>query len=675
MRRRQRISLPPVHAPVEPRAIVRARARGRAKVVGALLVTMLAAVSVRGALLCADPDEEVVQWGSTQRYDEVELRGRRGDILDRQGRSLATSVEIPSVIVDPGLLRDESWDEVQSLAEDVAEILGVSTDYVADRMRRPDSRYAKLAARVHPDVARRIDALDSPALFLEKEHRRFYTEQGLGAQVLGFVDGAGQGRQGLEAQLNGWLEGGSVVVQRRRDRHGLDVDRPAALDHRATQGMTVHTTIDRDIQRIADRALEEVMLTFEPASATAVVVDVRTGDILALSNAPTFNPNHLDSDPAPRRNHAIQDAIEPGSVFKPFVAAAALEEGLITETTPVDCEGGYWRVGRSRIRDDHPHRVVTATEVVKYSSNIGAAKLAFQLGPETYLDYLESFGFNQRTGVPLPGERRGFLRDPEHIKPIELATTAFGQGATSTPLQLTMAVATIGNGGLRMKPRLVTRIEDEHGVPEFIQDPEPVRRVLSEETAAAVTRMMVTVTEPGGTATRAQVPGFKVAGKTGTAQKAENGGYGNKRIGSFTGFVPADDPVLAITVVVDEPTKVSRYGGIVAAPAFSKIAAASLRELGVEPDPELLKPEKDEPAQPLLVQEPSQPIRLVWAEDQATAGWSMPDLSGRPMREVLASLQGSGLRVQVQGGGEAVSQEPAPGAVVPPGSTVAVTFQ
>ncbi|MFT4625239.1 MAG: cell division protein FtsI (penicillin-binding protein 3) [Myxococcota bacterium] len=637
---------------------------------GASMLLCLAAIGMRGVQLCVAPSDRTIREASAQRWGQVTLQARRGEVLDRNGRRLATSVDTPNVIVDPQMV--EPGEEL-ALARQVAAAIGRPVDGVLQQIRREGSRYAVIERRVHPRIAVEVSRIGHPALWIERASRRYYPEETLAAHMLGFVDANGHGRSGLEIGLDEHLAGGTILVQRRRDRRGLAVDDPLGDDERdRSAGMTVHTTIDRRIQRITERALEGVMLRSDPLSVSAVVVDVRSGDILALANAPTFNPNAPGVDPVPRRNHAVQDAIEPGSVFKPFTAAAAVEEGLVTESTPIDCEGGTWYLGRSRIRDDHPHGRVTVSEVVKYSSNIGAAKLALQVGSTDFIDYMRAFGFGERSGIELPGERRGTLRSADKIRPIELATTSYGQGVTSTVLQLAMATATIANGGVRMRPRLVTRVEDAHGIPELVQPAKAVRRVISEDTAQQVTRMMVTVTEPGGTATRAQIPGFRVAGKTGTAEKAENGRYGAGRIGSFIGFVPADDPVIAIVVSVDEPRKGSRYGGIVAAPAFAEIGQAVLHHLGVEPDPALL----DAPASaPSPTPEPAsggfEPLNLRWAG----GGWELPDLQGRGLRDVVAGLGPSGVRLDIRGTGHVVRQEPEAGAIIAPGQSLRIRLQ
>jgi len=667
-----RLQLPPIEPEVEPLDLVRARGETRGRVVAGMLMVLLVLVGMRGVQLCLAPLDRTVRAAGVQRWDQVTLRARRGEVLDRNGRRLATSVATPNIIIDPA--RVQKPDDVEWLSRELSALLDVPREELAEKMWR-DSRYQRLAMRVHPATAAEVEALGHPALWAERSARRYYPEEQLAAQVLGFVNSNSEGQAGLESALDDWLRGGEVLLQRRRDRRGLNVDDPTAWGDQNV-GMDVHLTVDRQIQRMAERALAGVAERSEPVAATAVVIEVNTGDILALANIPTFNPNSLIDDPAPRRNHAVQDAIEAGSVFKPFTVAAAVEEGLVAYDTPIDCEGGAWRVGRSVIHDDHPHGVVAVSEVIKYSSNIGSAKMALRMGATKFMGYLRDFGFGARTGVQLPGERRGFLRKPDTIKPIELATTSFGQGVTSTPLQLAMATAALANDGVRMRPRLVSRVEDLHGIPEMVQRPAVAQRSVSRETANDVARMMVTVTEPGGTATRARVPGYLVAAKTGTAQKVKEGRYSAARIGSMVGFVPADDPVIAIVVVVDEPTKGSRYGGTVAGPAFKEIAEGSLRYLGIPPDPLLLEQDLGTAvARAEVAEEEKAPeaaeLQLAWTGE----GWTLPDLSGQPLRTAVASLQPAGFSVQVVGSGAVVSQQPPPGTPVAPGGAVALVLQ
>ena len=691
MSRTPRLEAPRVLVTVEPRAIVRDRARSRARVLAAGIVFALVAIAARGAALCLDPDDEVLAVGRAQRYATVVMRADRGDVFDRRGRRLATSVATPSVAVDPKMFEEMfararvTPDERAAMASaerhrvaiDVARILGLSPADVEAEMQR-DARYVKLAGLVHPQVAARIDGLDHPAVWTHLDPHRYYPEETLAAQLIGFVDSAGRGQAGLEQSLDRYLRGGSVVVQRRRDRRGLDVDRPAEVDLDANQGHDVWLTIDRQIQFFAEEALAEAAAESQPKAASALVVDVKTGDILAMANWPPFNPNTVGAPDDAWKNHLVVDAIEPGSIFKPFTIAAAVEEGLVEPESKIDCEGGSWAIGRARVRDDHPHGVVTLGEVMKYSSNIGSAKLAFKVGAPKFIDYLLAFGFADKTGVPIPGERIGRVRSADSIKPIELATTAFGQGTTATPLQLVMGIAALANEGLRMAPRLVTKVVDVHGVTEWEQSPTPLNHAVSAATAHKVTEMMALVTEAGGTGTRARIEGYRVGGKTGTAQKVEDGRYGDKRIGSFIGFVPVEDPAITVIVIIDEPSVGSRYGGIVAAPAFSRLSERTLRYLGIAPNPDLIDsappnaPKRD-PAPQLAALEPSEsvPVRLAWAH----GAWTVPDLAGHGVRDVLAGFEGTGVKLDVRGSGVVVAQDPPAGGIVPPGGTLSVTFR
>ena len=357
--------------------------------------------------------------------------------------------------------------------------------------------------------------------------------------------------------------------------------------------------------------------------------------------------------------------------MKPFIAAAALEEGLTTPETMFDCELGSWTVGGRTIRDDHPKGVISVTEVIKYSSNIGAAKLGFLVGADKLLTYLRDFGFGRSTGLGLPGEVSGSLRTAANIRPIELATTSFGQGMTASAVQLAVALSTLANGGVRMNPYMIDAVLDRDGDVEMHREPRIDRRVISEETARAITRMMETVAEDGGTGTRARVPGYRVAGKTGTAQKVENGVYSaTKRVSTFVGFLPSDRPEIAIAVVVDTPTIGSKYGGIVAAPVFSKVGVFAMRYLGIAPDPVDPEAVVAQAAEPALVAA-DLPVEL--ASDGA-GGWILPDLRGHSMRDTLAGLQPAGLQLQVDGYGRLAAQDPAPGAHVLAGDAVHLRF-
>ena len=324
-------------------------------------------------------------------------------------------------------------------------------------------------------------------------------------------------------------------------------------------------------------------------------------------------------------------------------------------------------VGGKTINDDHPKGVITVTEVIKYSSNIGTAKIGVMLGAERMLRYLNDFGIGRVTGLRIPGEVRGLIRSPATIRPLELANTAFGQGVTASPLQLALALAGLVNGGVRMTPYLVDAVLDRYGEVETWNEPRVDRRVVSERTAQQLGRMMEAVIEEGGTGTKAAVPGYTVAGKTGTAQKVENGVYSpTKRVSSFSGYLPVEDPVVAIVVVVDTPTVGSKYGGLVAGPVFSEIGAFTMRYLGIQPT----KPEEVAAEEPVVEPEPL-PIEIL---PDGEGGWRLPDLRGRTMRSVVTALQPTGVSLSMSGNGRLVGQSPPAGSRIAPGESVFLSF-
>ncbi len=659
----------------------------------AILLGYLALVG-RASSLMLLPDPQLEAKARIQFEEAVEVHGRRGDIVDRNHTLLATTVNLYELHVDPWfLLRSPKKgsphveDPVSLLAEILSEELEISAENLTRRLRRPGRRDVRVATELTPAAltriedrvkatARKQDTRLRSVLFSNATPSRFYPGMSDAAPLLGLVGHNGMGRAGLERSLDDRLRGETYKYVLWRDRKGRRIT-PERIH--AEEGNSVVLTLDRRIQNITERAMLSTVERTGAEAAYAVVMEVGTGEILAMVSLPSQNPNDGASISMDMfKNHAAMDAIEPGSVFKPFVAAAALEESLYTPSSPVDCEGGAWRVSNKTIHDDHPHGVVTLTEVIKYSSNIGSAKLAFKLGPDRTLAYLKDFGFSRTTGLNLPGETRGVMRSPDNIKPIELATTAYGHGVTATAVQLAGAVATLANDGVRMTPHLVRAIENRHG--EIIEafPPREDRRVVSVETANQTVRMMETVTEQGGTGTRARIDGYRVAGKTGTAWKHIDGAYSSTaRIGSFVGIVPAEAPRLAIAVVVDTPTIGSSYGGIVAGPAFSEIGEHSLRVLGVSPDPELLEEDNDS-----VISEPEEaPQEILAATLAPEMTWTadgrlrIPDLTGLSLRDALSTVQGAGIALSIQGSGRVLHQSPTPGTALATGDRLELHLQ
>ena len=524
------------------------------------------------------------------------------------------------------------------------------------------------------------------ALFTRTTHRRFYPGQGDAAALLGLVGRTGAPLAGVERHENRTLAGETYKYIQWRDRRGRRI---TPDEHQARPGNDILLTLDRRIQRAAEEALDQVMVDVAPVAAQAVVMDVQTGEILAVANRPTHNPNDLSKlNESAFGNQAFMNRFEPGSVFKPFIAAAAMEEGMVHPMTEFFIEEHRFAVPGGRIKDDHfKNNSLTVTEIIKYSSNIGAAKMAFQLGAEQTVNYLHGFGFGRHPGLDWPGIASGALRNPAKTKPIELATTAYGHGVNSSALQLASAVATIGNGGVRMTPWLVREVRDSNGTPLEVFKPKVDRRVISEDTAAKTLAMMTEVTSfdclPGrtvrgscrGTGTRARVPGHLVAGKTGTADKYMNGGYSDtERISSFMGLAPAVNPKLAIVVVIDEPTLgPSKGAGVVAAPVFKAIAQPALRQLGIPEDPSLF--ETDETPTAKAEPTPTPPeveAELRWDDKRQLL---TPNLDGLSMRDALVTLQGSGVQIRFEGSGRVVQQSPTPGQPIGPGQPVEVVLQ
>ena len=679
-------------APRRPTAVdeqaILAESRARAGLSFGGLALLLVGLTLRAAWVMGVPDERLEARGREQFRFAVEMRGRRGAIVDRNGRVLAATVNLPSLYANPAKLPAE---ELERRLPAIVAATGRSEEWVRGRFGLHHGKKlqeVRLGDALDPDdAAALVEGLGRDQLWLVEEPVRVYPGRDLAAPLVGYTDNFDDGAAGLEKVLNKELGGETVRVLQEKDRKGRVIDGGLDAAQTVNAGHSVQLTIDASIQYAAERALDEAMALSQPEAAMAVVIDVRTGGILAMASRPSGNPNDGDSRQVQEdfKNRPAMDQVEPGSVFKPFVAAAAMEEGLVTPTSMVDCELGGWTVGTKTIKDDHPKGVISVTEVIKYSSNIGAAKLGFMLGADKTLKYLKDFGFGRSTGLGLPGEVSGAMRSPSNIKPIELATTSFGQGVTASPVQLAAGIAVLANGGVRMSPRLVEAVLDRRGEVEMLREAREDRRVISEETARLMSRMMETVTEDHGTGTRARVPGYRVAGKTGTAQKVENGGYSpTKRVSSFVGFVPADRPEIAVAVVVDTPTVGSKYGGIVAAPVFASIGAFTMRYLGVPPDDPGLVVEPapgipvDPEAPPPVPKAPRKkeafvsalPVTPIEVGVDATGTWVLPDLSGRSARAALAALAPAGVELELQGSGRVVGQEPLAGTALSPGQRV-----
>ncbi|MEK6726090.1 MAG: penicillin-binding transpeptidase domain-containing protein [Deltaproteobacteria bacterium] len=519
--------------------------------------------------------DQLCKLAERQYKKNIPLVPKRGTIYTRGYEELAVTVEIDSIYAEP-----DSIDTPKLTAKKLAPLLTLSRKELEDNLSSSKS-FVWLARKVTPSTIERVKSLNIRGIGFVKENRRFYPNGELASHAVGFsgIDGTGLG--GIELAHDAQIKGKTELVRAERDALGK---RTLPMDlgfEDFLTGNSVVLTIDKTIQYTAEKELAVAVRKSGAKGGTAIVMDPKSGEVLAMANYPQFNPNDLSStSQAALKNRAIVDTYEPGSTFKVFLLAAALEEGVVKPGDKFNCENGSMELAGKVIHDTHKHGALTVREIMKFSSNIGSAKIAAKLGKERFYDYITSFGFGSPTGIELNGEGSGILRSMKTWSNLELATLSFGQGVSATPIQLTTAFSAIANGGYLMKPYLVKDILDRDGKVIKSNQPQIVKKVISGDTASKVTEMLRDVVAEGGTGTEAALNGYDVAGKTGTAQKVSGGrGYReNKHVASFIGFVPAESPELVVLVAIDEPEGI-QYGGIVAAPAFRAISETSLRYL------------------------------------------------------------------------------------------------
>jgi cell division protein FtsI (penicillin-binding protein 3) len=516
------------------------------------------------------------------RYGRVlEIPAHRGIITDRHGEPLAVSTPVESVWASPDDVRITADQERQ-----LAKQLGLGVAELRKRLEDKTRDFVYLRRQLPPDEAAKVMRLHLPGVFLQREYRRYYPVGEVASHLIGFTSVDEIGQEGLELALQNWLAGKPGSRRVIKDRLGHIVEDVEGI--RAPQeGRDLRLSIDSKIQYLAHRELKNAVLSHKARAGGIVVLDARNGEVLALANYPSYNPNNRETrDPARYRNRAVTDLFEPGSTLKPFTAAAALAAGLYTPDTVVQTAPGRLEVGRHTIHDAHPNGALTVAQVIQKSSNVGAAKIALSLPKEKLWAMLSGVGFGTLPQSALPGEVAGRLRGYSSWKPIEQATMSYGHGISVSLLQLARAYSIFTSDGALMP---VTVLHSD--------SPPTPERVVKPAAARAVRHMLEMATQPGGTAPKAQVTGYRVAGKTGTAHKLENGGYApDKYVSSFVGFAPASDPRLIIAVMIDDPRNGAYYGGTVAAPVFSSVMAGSLRLLAVPPDaPEALGSPLDAP--------------------------------------------------------------------------------
>jgi len=523
---------------------------------------------------------ELTAKADRQHQKTVSLEGARGTIVDRHGKVLAMNMEVPSVFGIPTALESPA-----KTARSLSPVLRVRTDELEKKLRQ-DRSFVWLARKLDPEQGHRLEHMPMEGIGLVMEGRRFYPKGPLLAHVMGFAGMDGEGLEGIERRYEPQLHGEKRVVILQRDAMGRTVFPKGQAEQVPAAGHSLVITIDEVIQYIAEKELEEAVTKARAKSGTVIVLDPQTGAVLALAISPRFDPNAVSSLTADRwRNRALTDTYEPGSTMKALVAAAALEEKVMKPGTMLYGENGRMMIANTVIHDHEKLGWMTFAQVIQKSSNIGAAKTGMALGDQRLYRYLQSFGFGQKTEIDLPGEVGGLVKHPREWGRRSLASISMGQEIGVTPIQMVSAVAALANGGVLMKPYVVSEVRDAQGKPLRQILPQVKRRVVSPETARTVTSILEGVVTDG-TGAKAAIPGFRVAGKTGTAQKIDprTGAYSSTLfVGSFVGFVPADNPRLAMIVVIDEPQGES-WGGTVAAPVFRRVGEQVLNYLGVSSD-------------------------------------------------------------------------------------------
>ncbi len=546
-------------------------------------------------LQVAQADHLAAEVERTRKRVQV-LKARRGEIRDRNGNLLATNRPFIEVGVDPHAALPEDAPLIPALAQllkipaqEVERAFARKTDVSEDGREARPIRWKRLAESVDESTYDEVMRLGIKGVYGNRQFRRAYPMGSLAAHVVGFVNRENVAAMGVERHLDFYLRGQDGWLESELDGRRKELAQFRSREVPPTDGMHVELSIDSVAQDMIERELREIVARFNPVGATIIVSDPRTGFILGLANYPTFDLNHFNkADFASQRNRAVTDIFEPGSTFKIVVASAALEERLVNPDTPIDC-GQDVAIHRGRTlrlpRDSHPHDILTVAEIVAKSSNRGAARLGLMLGEKRLYDYCAAFGFGDETGYALGGEVAGMLHKVRDWDGLTITRLPMGHAVGVTPLQIHNAMAAVANEGVLMRPQVIRRIVDRNGATAIAFQPYARSRVLRPETARTMRQLLVKVVGPGGTASRAQIPGFEVAGKTGTTQKIIDGRYSSSHhVGSFIGFFPASDPRVVVSVIIDDARlNGTAYGSTVAAPSFKAIAEQLIQYLGISP--------------------------------------------------------------------------------------------
>jgi stage V sporulation protein D (sporulation-specific penicillin-binding protein) len=633
------------------------------------LVVIIVCLVTRIAWVQFVNGSKLAEKARTQLQDDKVLQSPRGTIYDRNGREMAISSLTKSLYANP---REFNKDPV-IVANQLAPLLGMKAEEIRDRLMTPGS-FIWIKRTLEPDTAQRVISLikeqEIRGLDFIEESKRYYPNDRLAAQVLGFVGTDDVGLAGVEMTLDKLIKGEQVKQAIETDSHGIPIFKSIFSFNPFKQGKSVYLTIDSTIQFIVEQSIDRVMAKTKAKAATVIIMNPRTGEILAMASRPSFDPNQFYKfGPGEWRNRAVSNVYEPGSTFKSIVAAAALQEKLVRPDERF-VDNGYVEVSGRRIQNwsGDSYGPVTFTDIIKNSINTGFVQVGMRLGALRLNEYIRAFGFGHATGVELPGEEDGILFDPKDMRDSDLATMSIGQSIAVTPIQLIAGVSAIANDGVLLKPHIVKEIHNPDGTLEQAIATETIRQAIAPETARTLAALMEKVVSEGG-GKKAEVKGYHFAGKTGTAQRLDvsHGGYeAGHYIASFVGFGPVEDPQIAALVVIDDPDGMF-YGGEIAAPVFSEIMTQVMRYLTIRPQTasELL-------TMPISIPVASPPVRNVAPPPGKVV---VPSVIGKAMREAGDAITSAGLSFLPSGTGRAAKQSIPPNTVVEPGSEVIVYFE
>jgi stage V sporulation protein D (sporulation-specific penicillin-binding protein) len=598
------------------------------------------------------------------------LQSPRGTIYDRQGRELAVSMMTKSLYVDPNSVKD-----ADELAEDLSPIIGMSIEEIKERIA-VGGGFVWLKRKLEPDVVAKVKQLIHDkklnCLNFEDESKRYYPNDVLAAQVLGFVGTDDTGLDGIELSQNDVIKGKTTKRYVMTDKNSKPIFNSVFSNNSFEKCKNVYLTLDSTIQFIVEQNLDKAMIETKPRAITAIVMNPKTGEILAMANRPTFNPNEFGKyTPMEWKNRAVSFVYEPGSTFKAIVAAAALQEGTVTPTQIFHVPN-YVTVSGRRIQNwsNENYGNVTFTEIIKNSINTGFVQVGMQLGAKKLDEYVHLFGFGKPTDIGLPGEEVGILFNPNDMRDSDVATMSIGQSIAVTPIQLVTAMSAIANKGVLLKPTIVKEIRNADNTIFSEEKTTEVRRAIPEQTALELSGMLEQVVASGG-GSKAAVKGYRIAGKTGTAEKLSDNGSGylaGHYIASFCGFAPVEDPQITILIIIDDPNGIY-YGGQIAAPIAGQIFEQVLRYLNVKPSTNNLNL-KEFTAKEKVVEGEPEPAVVV-----PQGKVLVPDMSGKSLRQAAEDLKAIGISMIPEGTGTAFKQDIAPNTIVEPGSTMTVYFR